>query len=1459
MGRWIIRAGLVVVAIIAALALSVLGFVALPGPVAWVANRLSGVLSGPGQVVEIGRIGIKLPETLTIDAVTLSDAAGPWLRVKDVRLTFALSRLFVGRAEIRALTVGDVALDRLPASGGASHDSGGPVKLPIALAFDAVEVAALRLGATVLGDSVVLAATGKARAGSDRISASATLRRLDGQEGRFQIDADYEVAPASLKLVAELDEPSGLLAGRVLGQPSPVRVRVDGNGALADWRGTFEAYAGAAHLTASARLVAQGQGYAAEVDGTVAAQDLLPAPYSAIVGNDVRFALEGNNAEPATVTLDRATIELAAGTVRGQGAFATADRGLSGGIDANVPSLVPFEGLVAAPVTGSANLHLDLTGTPERPAVVAMLDLADGVVAGTRVAHLDAALRAAMLDDWSVAQPRVGVAGSGALEGVSMAGKPLPVGLDRRLEWSLAATGDLAGERIDVSKLSLADAGMTLDASLGLSKGAVAGEAVVALPHMAALAAPIAGQARLAADFSIAPTGAVTARFGGTVDDLTGVPPAIAELLGRHVEISGLVRRATDGSLAVDDVALSASKARIAADGTAPPELDRFAAALRLDIPELADAGIARLRGQLRAKAALAGPWAAPRLDATLDAVRLAYGTAQLDRATAEIAVADLGAPSGTLSGTLASGALAGTWRTAFTLGASGDRLALTKLRLDAAGASIGGSLTIALSSGLTAGTLSGTIPDLAPFSTLAGERLAGRVEARATLSVATGQAVDFTVSARSLALGQTGVGQVAAARLSASGRLTDLLGHPAGRADFSLAGGAVGDGKLDHATLKLASLAPGRFHFDAETSGKVLEPATLTAAGEVGLEPQATTVRLDRLDGSLAGDKLTLTRPLLWQQSVAGLSFADLALTIGTGHLSGSGALRGDALELTLKGDRLPLALGARLAGSRDISGRLGIDAALSGTIAAPQGRLILTGDALRFAAATHPDLPALSASVEAEWQESGIAFRGRVDGPHQAAIGFAGSAPLAVRRPFAVVLAPDGPLALKLEGGGELSDIADLMPLGDDLLTGHYALAADVSGTIALPVAGGHVTLAHGRYESMAAGTILSDVELELDGNAQRFVLQRFGAGDGGTGRVAGQGGVVLAGPEGPVLDLKLALQRFRAVRLDDVDATVDGSITLSGTLLAPRIGSDLTVAKAEIRIPDRLPASVPDLQVIRVNRGAGQVPAAPMRAPEAPIALALHVAAPGQVFVRGRGLDSEWRGALDVRGTAAVPVVAGTLEVAHGTFNLLGKDFSLTRGTMAFTGSQPPDPLLDILAEAATSDITAQVVIGGTASAPTVKLTSQPEMPQDEILSRVLFGGGLSQLTPLQGLQLAQAAAQLAGGGGPDLLGTVRRELGLDRLSIGSTTGSGAIGGSPGLITNQQQSAAGGTALSAGKYIAPGFYVGVQQGVGSGGGSAVRVEGEITKNLGVAAQAGGAGAQGGESVGINLKFDY
>jgi len=105
----------------------------------------------------------------------------------------------------------------------------------------------------------------------------------------------------------------------------------------------------------------------------------------------------------------------------------------------------------------------------------------------------------------------------------------------------------------------------------------------------------------------------------------------------------------------------------------------------------------------------------------------------------------------------------------------------------------------------------------------------------------------------------------------------------------------------------------------------------------------------------------------------------------------------------------------------------------------------------------------------------------------------------------------------------------------------------------------------------------------------------------------------------------------------------------------------------------------------------------------------------------------------------------------------------------------------------------------------------------LPQDELLSRMLFGTSITNLSAPEALQLAAAVTSLQSGkGGLDPINAVRRAVGLDRLRI-----------LPADISTGQK-----TSLSAGKYIGRKLFVEV---ITDGQGySATRIEYQVTRWL-------------------------
>ena len=487
---------------------------------------------------------------------------------------------------------------------------------------------------------------------------------------------------------------------------------------------------------------------------------------------------------------------------------------------------------------------------------------------------------------------------------------------------------------------------------------------------------------------------------------------------------------------------------------------------------------------------------------------------------------------------------------------------------------------------------------------------------------------------------------------------------------------------------------------------------------------------------------------------------------------------------------------------------------------------------------------------------------MNGQVTGLKGDTIALAGSAPLLLTpSPLGISVPPEGRLSLKLQGSGQLEHLADLLPLGEDRVSGHFAADISVGGTVAAPAANGRLRLSDARYENFATGAVLTNMQADLVGDRDRFTLTSFSAGDSASGSLKAQGNVVLAGR--PRDRLPICPQRLRisvsppATRQSPRRPGRCRSPVRSPRQRSPhRSRSD----RADINLPDSLP---PNVVVIKVTEDQQQDRQAATSRPRRPNHRRFRRPSTSRSTCRATsscadtGSTANGAASSTITGTSAAPAINGSLEQIRGSVDLLGKTFTLTRGRIIFDGSDKLDPVLDIVAEASTADITAQVNIGGLASAPTITLTSTPVVPQDEVLSRVLFGKGVGQITPGEGLQLAAAAATLAGGG-PGVLDRLRGGLGLDWFKLGSGASSATTGtlnpraASGGAASG---SATGGTALSAGKYIAPGVSVGVSQGI-SPPTSKVTVEIEVRPHLTIG---GEAGQSGGTGLGMNWNYDY
>ncbi|TFI59916.1 hypothetical protein E2493_01295 [Sphingomonas parva] len=434
---------------------------------------------------------------------------------------------------------------------------------------------------------------------------------------------------------------------------------------------------------------------------------------------------------------------------------------------------------------------------------------------------------------------------------------------------------------------------------------------------------------------------------------------------------------------------------------------------------------------------------------------------------------------------------------------------------------------------------------------------------------------------------------------------------------------------------------------------------------------------------------------------------------------------------------------------------------------------------------------------------------------------------------------------LAAPLQGGIRYNGPADVLwsfsGMTSQQLSGPIGIAADFSGRVQAPQLNGVIRANNLIFTDETYGTRITNLAVQGRFTNSDLQIDRI-SGRAGEGTIEGQGRIGFAANSGFPMDVRVNLQDAQLARSDNIGATVSGNLAITNSRAnGALIAGDLNIPNVRYQIIRQGAAQVVELQGVRRKGEPLPVPGAEEQASGTPSnwKLDLRVRADNQLFISGMGLESEWSADLRIQGTTATPTIVGEADVIRGTFSFSGRRFDLTRGHIAFTGARPPNPRIDLVATADVEDVTVNINVSGSANNPQIAFTSTPALPQDELLSRILFGGSISEISALQAVQLASSLNSLRGGGGGlNPLGKLRSATGLDRLRVlgaDETTGRG-------------------TAVAAGFYISNDIYLELI--TDARGYTATQIEVALSRALSVLFQ---AGSQGNSSLNARYRKQY
>ncbi|MCZ4280299.1 translocation/assembly module TamB domain-containing protein [Kiloniella laminariae] len=1404
------------------------------------------VTDAEGLRLEIGRLEGNLFSDFTLASLILHDKAGPWLELQDLEVSWSSWQLLQARVQIDSLLLKSLDLARAPdlPDSPSETNSTDIFPLPVEISLGKVELASLYLGEPLLGQEARLSLSMNLRSQlEDAIHSELRIVQLD--TGNASVDAKIDFIPATQNLAidVQLAEPQGGLLARSLELPDypAITLSLKGAGPLDNWRGEF--LASAENLLQADALLKSGGKEIITFDlqgGFTPSENFINS--LPLLKNE-RTTLESQlswNQKTSLISLKEIQLFNSLLKTSGEGTVNLDEEALDLALSLELLDIESVRPLISPLSFDRATVDLSADGSFSALSLTAALQLGTVNLADTAaIEEIFATISSRLSFENLEHIPLNGTVALSEITGLqdqvtSVIGQELL--LDMNLDYALT-TGVIKFE-----ELNAIGKHVTLQASGEADTQNLTAKATVS-SQLDSLEAVSNFGGQLQANLQLESTDLESGLTGQVALDLNQFDlrmPELQYLAGENPSLTSGLSLGQD-SLQLNNILLSLPVGSLEGSLTLPMDFQTVAGNFKTvinDLTKLNRAAGTEMAGKATLTTQLAGDLSNPSTEGRLVIEQLGLNGTTIGTLDSTFDIATLGTtPTGALKARLTRPQTAVDLTSDISLPEYGS-LELTKLLMRSGDNQFSGELSIPFEGQPLKGQIIGTLPQLSAFSSFLGSPLSGTASLKIALESEQGQQqASLDLDAEQLSLTEENVEiQNLKVKARSLGALTD--------SQVSLDINSKG---LTFDTMALSQLdlnangKPSDLDYTFDLKGATDPRLRLEGSGDLKLGQKATVFHLARLNGEFADRKILLRSPLILEQSSSSTTLQAFELALGEGSLTASALLVDQSATAQLSLRSLPLNMVEIIVPDLHPSGTLEGEANLHISQGNSTGKLDLRASGMSLGKDKNQDLPEFTGTFAAKLHNHRVDFSADINSDQATTLTASGYLPAVISlSPFSLTIPEQQPVSAKLATNSDINSLWQFMASDTQILTGTLQANAELSGTLANSRLNGQASLSDGEYENIEFGTILRQLEFNADIQDSTRLLLKARAQDPKGGTLSSEGTVDLQDMTDPVVALTIQLDNLAALDHDQITLQTDGNINITGQTTGLNVTGDITTREVTINIDKALAPGVVELDVIEVNR-PGASPDIQKDKPKAgsTVAMDLLISLPRRVFIRGRGLDSEWEGQFKVKGTADAPRVEGYLSPVRGQFSFAGKNFKLQQGKISLVGSSVINPELSLSAIYEASNVTAIVKIEGTASDPKITITSPDDLPQDEVLSQVLFGKAAGKLTAVEALQLATAVASLSGkidtGGG--ILDFARDSLGVDVLTAGTNETTGA------------------PEVSVGKYINDDIYIGVDQGAGAGS-TRAKVQIELTPNVTVESETG----QSAESkVGVYWKWDY
>lgn len=1389
-------------------------------------------ISSPSYQIRLNGIEGSLSSDVSLQSITIADEQGVWLEITKPRLIWTRSALITGRLVVDTLEAEHIDFIRKPLPEEATRSPESSAfqipELPVAIVLQKLDLPLVEFGQDVFDLAAKASVEGSFVLDEGSVDLDLLINRTDETQGELKAIVKYDGPAKSLALDINLKEPENGILASALGLPGkpPVSLAVIGDAPLS------ELDVGMSFDVDNQRIV-NGIVSLRDVEAGLKANASLSGPIGKLLPPGQR-ALFGENSdlEAELIVLDAGGIHLkqsniTSGAVKlSASAKTTTDGFLSalnvkGGLNNSDGEriIIPSETGGQTIQSATVDINYDALRQNTWGGKFVISDFINSDISFGSIG-IDAFGTVLNPDDKNAREISFDI--DGKIAQILAKDDAVTEALGREID--LQFDGDWsAGNPLKISRLNILGETYKMLANGSYAQNAFDGQIALEAENLDSFSAVtnqrLNGSIVLSALGKIKPfSGAFDLNINGEAQSVETGTQRLDKLLVGQTKLTGGVARSVDGlvfnTLQLKNTQMSATINGQVASKTA----DLIASAQINDLISLDEASSGKATLDINLKGA-EGPF---DLSAQIAVPSGELSNQKVDNLALMF--------DGKTDGEIVSGALSSTGEIS-----SQDFLVDGSIRIDEqltnlqdlkariGATAINGVFLRNHDTGLMDAELDIDSRDISSIAALGLIDASGAVTGSVKLSP-----TDLSQSAKlNLLLAGVRFNEISVDNAEAIISAKDVLNQPKITANAKAIG--IKASGIDAKSASVQILNAGT-NTEFDIVAELVESATrISSSGVVEQKSDLTEVLISELDlkSRIVNAQLVSPSKIELQGELVKINPSQLAIGSGTVDISGTA---GETLDITAIARAVPMKILNSIQPGFDASGVLGANVNITGPSSAPRIAFDVNGQTLTIRQIRDLGLSPLALNANGAFSRGTITLTNfNARNAQSLALSGSGSVPIS-----------GGAMNVNINGTAPLDLVETYLRDRGTRINGVAQLSARISGAVSNPIASGNISVDGASVSDPLSNLQLSGVNVRvgLNNSNQANVSVKANISTGGSVALDGQIGLSGNLPA----DLKVNLNSANYGDGETFKTTVNGDLAIQGDLAgSPLLSGDINLGRTEITVPESFASEANLLAVEHVNptsnvqttlgRLSQATPSDGTNAKSGALRLRLNINAPNQIFVRGRGLDAELGGSLGLTGSLDNIIPLGSFTLRRGRLSILGQRIDLEEGTITLAGDL--DPLLDFLATTDTGDTIASISLQGTPSNLQVSFSSNPELPEDEVLAQIIFGRNLTDLSPAQVVRLASIASELTGGNSPSLIDTLRAGTGLDDVDV-------------------VQDDDGNAAVKAGKYISDNVYLGVQAGK----------ETEATINLDITdslTATGSVDTEGNSKLGIFFEKDY